>query len=168
MAQIEDARSHRIIYVAHCLLNANAMAAGQAHFAGVHAIIGELAGRGYAIVQLPCPEMAHEGCGRKPGTDALYESEEYRALCAALADGVAADVEKYLQCGVKTVAVVGLEGSGTCAVGSVSADPEVAHCAPGVFVEELRTRLDPHGVRFLSISHAEPEDNIPGVLANLR
>jgi len=144
------------------------MAAGQAHFAGVHAIIGELAGRGYAIVQLPCPEMGQEGCGREPGTDALYESKEYRALCATLADGVAADVETYLQCGVKTVAVVGLEGSGTCAVGRVSADETVAHCAPGVFVEELRTRLDPHGVHFLSISHGEPEENIPDVLAHLR
>lgn len=159
MTPVGDARSQKTVLVAHCLLNANARSAGEAHYAGVHAIIGELAGRGYAIVQLPCPEVLHAGCCRQPCAPALLESSDYRELCARLADGVAADVEAYLECGVVTVAVVGLEGDGTCAVNGDS---------PGVFTSELRMRLDPHNIHFLAISHQEPEDNIPSVLAHLR
>jgi len=159
MASMNDARSQRIVLVAHCLLNANAKPIGHSHYAGVHAVIGELAGRGYAIVQLPCPEMRHAGCCRQPGEPTLYESAAYSELCVRLADVVAADVEAYLECGVVTVAFVGLEGGMTCAVhGDV----------PGVFTEELRTRLDRHDVHFLAISHQKPEDNIPEVLAHLR
>ena len=165
---MDDGRSHRIVLVAHCLLNANAQAEGLARYAGVHAIIGELAGRGYSIVQLPCPEMAHVGCARQPFGPEVRESAEYRDLCVRLADRVADDVEQYLRCDVKTVAMVGLEGSQTCAV-TRSCFGDTEGCdSPGMFVEELHKRLDAHGVHFLGISHREPEDNIPEVVAHLR
>jgi len=38
---------------------------------------------------------------------------------------------------------------------------------PGVFTLELRKRLEPQGVHFLSVSHHQRDDNIPAVLDGL-
>lgn len=163
-----DGRSHRIVLVAHCLLNANAKAEGDAWFAGVHAVIGDLAGRAYSIVQLPCPEIAHIGPGRDSIDPAVFETTEYQQLCASLADDVAAQVDQYQRVGVKTVAVVGIEGGPSCAVFEPRRDEFDEESKPGVFIVELRKRLEPQGVHFLSVSHHQREDNIPAVLEGLR
>lgn len=163
-----DARSSRIVLVSHCLLNANARARGTAWYAGVHAVIGELAGRGYSIVQLPCPEGQYVGPGREPLDPATFQTEEYAQLCAKLADDVLKDVELYLEQGVKTVAVVGIEGSPSCGVFASSASGNDADAVSGIFMSALRDRLESHGVNFLSISRSQPEDNIQGVVGGLR
>lgn len=163
-----DGRSHRVVLVAHCLLNANAKAEGSAWYAGVHAVIGDLAGRGYSIIQLPCPEIVHVGPGRELMDPATFETAEYQQVCASLADEIAADVDRYRLVGVKTVAVVGIEGGPSCAVYEPRRDEFDQESAPGVFTIELRKRLEPLGVRFVSVSHHQFEDNIPAVLDSLR
>ena len=162
-----DGRSHRIVLVAHCLLNANAKAQGSAWYSGVHAVIGDLAGRGYSVVQLPCPELLHMGPGREVLDPAIFETDEYQQLCASLADSVAEDVDRYQRVGVKTVAVVGIEGGPSCAVFEPRRNEGDEDSKPGVFTIELRKRLEPQGVRFVSVSHQQREDNIPAVLEGL-
>jgi len=162
-----DGRSHRIVLVAHCLLNANAKAEGSAWYAGVHAVIGDLAGRGYSIVQLPCPEIHHMGPGRELLDPQIFETSEYQQLCARLADTVAEEVESYQQAGVKTVAVVGIEGGPSCAVNEPWRDCDDEQTGPGVFTIELRKRLEPQGIKFLTVTHRQPEDNIPAVIEGL-
>jgi len=162
-----DGRSHRIVLVAHCLLNANAKAEGSAWYAGVHAVIGDLAGRGYSVIQLPCPEILHMGPGRELLDPAIFETAEYQELCASLADTVAEEVDRYQRVGVKTVAVVGIEGGPSCAVFEPRRDEFDEESKPGVFTLELRKRLEPQGVHFLSVSHHQRDDNIPAVLDGL-
>jgi hypothetical protein len=66
-AALADARSGRIVYVAHCLLNENARYLGGAAAPGVHAgAVAPLAAAGYGLVQLPCPEFAAWGGPLKP------------------------------------------------------------------------------------------------------
>lgn len=163
-----DGRSHRIVLVAHCLLNANSKAEGSAWYAGVHAVIGDLAGRGYSVIQLPCPEVLHMGPGREELDPAIFETAEYQQLCASLADTVAEGVDRYQRVGVKTVAVVGIEGGRSCAVFEPRRDEFDEESTPGVFIVELRKRLEQQGVHFLSVSHRERDDNIPAVLEGLR
>jgi len=132
-----------------------------------HLAIGDLAGRGYSVLQLPCPEILHMGPGRELIDPTVFETAEYQELCSTLADDVAQEVDRYQRVGVKTVAVVGIEGGPSCAVFEPRRDEFDEESKPGVFTAELRKRLEPQGIHFLSVSHHQRDDNIPAVLDGL-
>ena len=84
---MRDSRSHRIVLVAHCLLNQNSKVAGLASYSGVFTpLISLLVDAGVGIVQLPCPEFVHLGPSRPVGTDTVeqYDTSEYRATCVGI------------------------------------------------------------------------------------
>lgn len=148
-------RSRRIVVVAHCLLNVNSRVEGIARYAGVHPIIGELAGRGLGIIQLPCPELSAGGCTRPKATLEEYDTPEYRASCDVLAAKVAEEVVEYLRCGYRVGPVIGTDGSPSCGViettMATGREP-----GSGVFMRALAARLEPVGVEFTAVDGRDP------------
>lgn len=60
-----DARSKKIIFVAHCLLNQNSISDGTAEYTGsVQDIIRLIIDSNIGIVQMPCPELLCLGLDR--------------------------------------------------------------------------------------------------------
>ncbi len=145
---MHDARSRRVVFVAHCLLNQNAKAPGLAGQSGVfEPLIGRLARSGVGIVQLPCPELEHVGLGRAPGTDTRqqYDTPEYRKACTRMAREVAGRLVEYLAAGYQVVAVLGVEGSPSCSVDRAPVlgpdGQRVLRPGAGLFVERILSEL---------------------------
>lgn len=115
-----DARSGRIVFVCHCLLNANAKVCGLAKYSGIQPGITELlVAKGVGVVQLPCPELLHMGPGRWWQTRSQYDVPAYRALCADLAEQAADLVSLYSQSRYSVLGILGVEGSPSCGVREV-------------------------------------------------
>lgn len=121
-------RGKRVLLVAHCVLNQNAVVPPLARAPGalVPAIEPALEA-GIGLFQLPCPEMAFGGLSRASMTREEYDTLEYRRLCARLARRVVDDLEPLLADGCRVVGVLGIGGSPSCSV-------EASH---GILMEEL-------------------------------
>jgi len=132
--RIHDARSRRVLFVSHCILDENVRYLGGAFREGCIAeIVNRCIERGIGIVQLPCPEQRAWGGVRKPlflaaiGNRAL-RLESVRALAVPLflrytkriyerlAREVARDIEDYVRSGIVVVGIVGIDGSPSCGV----------------------------------------------------
>jgi predicted secreted protein len=150
----------RFAYVAHCLLNANAKVDEWAPCAGVHPrVLAILRARGYAIRQLPCPELAFAGLNRFWAVREQYDTPGYRRHCARLAAPVAEMVRADL-CDGGEVVLVGVDGSPSMGVRFTCSGPdwggrpdkpgdfdaEVVR-GRGVFVEVLLDELARRGAR---------------------
>ncbi len=149
-------RSRKIVLVAHCLLNVNSRVEGIARYPSVHPLICELADRDYGVIQLPCPELPFEGLDREPQDLEYYDTPEYREHCRKHATRVAEDVAEYLRNGYAIGPVVGVEGSPSCGVDEA-----------GIFMQELRTALEPQGIAFTSVDRHEKADGIERLLDEL-
>ena len=149
-------RSRKIVLVAHCLLNVNSRVEGIARYPSVHPLICELADRDYGVIQLPCPELPFEGLDREPQDFEYYDTPEYREHCRKHAERVAEDVAEYVRNGYAIGPVVGVEGSPSCGVDEA-----------GIFMQELRTALEPQGMTFTSVDRHEEADGIERLLNEL-
>jgi len=62
----DDARSRRVVFVAHCILNQNAISDGTADFAGsFEPVVDALCRSGVGMCQMPCPELLCLGLDRR-------------------------------------------------------------------------------------------------------
>lgn len=176
-------RSRKIALVAHCLLNVNSRVEGIARYAGVHPLIGELADRGYGIIQLPCPELPVGGCKRWAATIEQYDTPHYREACEILAEEIAMQVREYLRCGYQVGPLIGIDGSPSCGVLETTSGPWGGYAdaeryaeilaeksrvsGTGVFMRSLAARLEPLGVAFVSIDDRDPLGTAGKVLGQL-
>lgn len=149
-------RSRKIVLVAHCLLNVNSRVEGIARYPSVHPLICELAEMDYGVIQLPCPELPFEGLSRDPQDIEYYDTPAYREHCRKHAARVAEDVAEYVDNGYSIGPVIGVEGSPSCGVSET-----------GIFMQELRTVLEPQGIAFTSVDRHENADGIERVLDEL-
>ena len=93
------------------LFNANAKVDEWAPCAGVHrGLLDLLRGRGFALRQLPCPELGFAGLNRFWQVREQYDTPAYRRHCAALAAPVAELVAADLAGGADVV-LIGVDGS---------------------------------------------------------
>lgn len=154
-----DARSQRIVFVAHCVLNQNAISDGTADFPGAdEAVARRLLAAGVGIVQLPCPELNCLGLDRgdREGANrpvilentrirkALGQAAPARIL-AGLVEQVAFQVEQYHRHGFRLLGLVGINRSPSCGVETTSdQDQEVP--GRGVFLEALAVELTRRGL----------------------
>lgn len=178
-----DSRSRRIVFVCHCLLNANSKVEGLAQYAGVHPLITQLAALGVGIIQMPCAEMESCGMSRWGQTREQYENVAFRGLCARLSDETLAQVQEYRRCGYEILGVVGVDGSPTCGVaksasgrwGGEYAPTEWAEVVsgvesaplPGVHIEALLERLEPLGIHFFAIDESVEGHHVDEVIRGL-
>jgi len=114
----------RVAYVAGCLFNANAKVDEWAPCAGVHrGLLDLLRGRGFALRQLPCPELAFTGLTRFWQVREQYDTPAYRRHCTALAAPVAELLAADLAGGADVV-LIGVDGSPSMGVRLTVSGPD--------------------------------------------
>ena len=132
--RLADARSRRVVFVSHCLLNENVRFLGGATRAGaVCEVVDPYLRDGVGIVQLPCPEQHAWGGVLKRSMLRLYGRPILRRRAvrrgfvavarrvtefeyARLARRAAAEIADYISCGFEVVDVVGVGASPSCGV----------------------------------------------------
>ena len=132
--QLADARSGRVVFLSHCLLNQNVRYLGGAgHPGGVSELAGGYLARGTGICQLACPEqrawggvlkrrmlVAYGSAGtlRAPAARLLLRPFLWytRRVYARLARAITRDVLDYRRCGIEVTGLVGIGGSPSCGV----------------------------------------------------
>ena len=128
----QDKRGHKIVVVAHCILNQNSRVRGIAYYAGmINEIVDVIRKHEVGIIQMPCPELIYAGLLRPSQTKEQYDTLAFRRHCRQIASSTADQVEEYVRNGLKVLAVLGVEGSPTCGVEPGS----------GILIEELQSEL---------------------------
>ncbi len=136
-------RSRKVIFVSHCLINANAKAAGTSnHEAYYEGIVENLLHHEIGLIQAPCPELTY-GTDRPPKNKEFYDTSAYRKHCREIVDELIETYRKYAENDYHILGFVGIEGSPTCGVSrthvTVKRKSEKV-TGKGVFIEELETR----------------------------
>lgn len=129
-----DGRSKKVIFLAHCLLNQNAISDGTAVCpAAFGELIQLLLDHEVGVVQMPCPELCCLGLDRGDvhGADRPVVEENTRIRRAmekdgprqkreALADLVSEQVQEYRRHGFQVLGIVGANRSPNCGVETTS------------------------------------------------
>lgn len=170
-----DARSKRILLVAHCLLNQNAKLDRCAFYPGaIREAAQYILDSGAGILQMPCPETFCLGLDRQadPAVQPSVEAEDTRiAVRMQAADArqkmqqMAAElvyqVEEYCKHGFDVLGVVGINGSPTCAVERTwyAGAPQEG---PGIFIQMLQAALAERGISLpmRGLRAAEPDEAV--------
>jgi predicted secreted protein len=177
-----DARSKRILLVAHCLLNQNAKLDRCAFYPGVIREAAQLIlDSGVGIVQMPCPETLCLGLDRQADPAALpsVEAEDTRIAIRMqepiarkkmqqMAAELVYQVEEYRKNGFEVLGVVGINGSPTCAV-ERTWYADTPQEGPGVFIQMLQEALAERGIslQMRGMRAPEPEQALSTVAALL-
>lgn len=135
-------RSKRIIFVAHCILNQNAVSVGREKAPGAIRDLLELfAGAGVGIVQMPCPQLEfNAGLNRRPKPKERYDSRKFRLACRAQCKCVLDQIKNYLQKNYTVLGILGVETSPTCAVHQLLNGSRTVP-GKGIFTEELEEEM---------------------------
>lgn len=154
-----DGRSKKVIFLAHCLLNQNAISDGTAVCpAAFRELIQLLLDHEVGIVQMPCPELCCLGLDRgdvhgaeRPVVEEntrirrAMEKDGPRQKREALADLVAEQVQEYHKHGFQVLGIVGANRSPNCGVETTSDfDREVE--GQGAFMDAIAQRLEAAGI----------------------
>lgn len=143
--------------LSHCLANQNAKVDEYALCPGmVTPVVAILKEFGYAIQQMPCPEMAFLGVNRWWQVKEQYDTPGFRRHCRALARSVADLLEARVAKGCRDLVLIGVDGSGSSAVTFTGIGPawggrpedmswEVVP-GKGVWIEELEQVLAERGL----------------------
>ena len=160
---IADARSGRLMFLSHCILNQNACVRGLASQpAVIREIVDLLLENEVAFFQMPCPEVSYIGSQRWGQTKQMYGSPMFHRHCRKIAEYVCDQAQTYLDSGHDVIGFVMRDGSPTCGLrcAAVSADEEQVWggmvwnaCplqrfgdTPGVFTEELMAEREQRGL----------------------
>ena len=168
----QNGRSKKIVVVAHCILNQNSRVQGLAKFKGtITPIVEILTKSGVGIIQMPCPEFLYMGYKRWAQTKEQYDITPYRRLCRKIAKQIGSQIHEYAKNGVEIAAILGIEGSPTCAVtkttkGYTGGDPTKIQNQKGekirekgILIEELEKILTKMKIktRLIGINNRAPE-----------
>lgn len=154
-----DGRSRRVMFVAHCLLNQNAISDGTADYPAAHGeAVQLLLDAGVGIVQMPCPELCCLGLdrGNPAGADSPVVVENTRirrameappaaARMETLVEQVLWQIKEYHAHGFEILGVVGMNRSPCCGVDTTS-DQGREQPGRGVFLAAIRAGLDAAGL----------------------
>ena len=165
-----DGRSKKVIFLAHCLLNQNAISDGTAVCpAAFGELIQLLLDHEVGIVQMPCPELCCLGLDRgdihgaeRPVVEEntrirrAMEKDGPRQKREALADLVAEQVQEYHKHGFQVLGIVGANRSPNCGVETTSDfDREVE--GRGAFMDAIAQRLEAAGISVPMLGLKSPD-----------
>ena len=166
-----DGRSRRVVFLAHCLLNQNAISDGTAVCpAAFREVLQILLDAEAGVVQLPCPELCCLGLDRgdihgaeRPVT--VENTRIRRAMSAsparerldALVEHTARQVMEYHRHGFEILGIVGADRSPNCGVETTS-DHNMEVPGKGLFMEALSRRLAKEGLTIPMVGLKRPED----------
>ena len=154
-----DGRSKRVVFLAHCLLNQNAISDGTAVYpAAFREVIDYFLNKDIGIVQMPCPEFCCLGLDRGDPAGAsrpvVEENTRIRAAMqtgqaakrlSQLADDVVRQIRAYHDHSFAVLGVIGANRSPNCGVETTSArDMEVS--GKGLFMEAVAQGLAREGI----------------------
>lgn len=176
MTMFQDGRSQKVAFLAHCLLNQNAISDGTAvRPAGFPEMVSYLLEHGVGIVQLPCPELLCLGLDRgdPQGAErpvvventrirrAMAQAEPSRRLARLVADTMAQLLE-YRRYGFQVVGILGANRSPCCGVDTTSQDDQEVP-GMGVFLEALSRRLEEVGWKIPMVGFRGTDDAVETV-----
>lgn len=176
MTMFQDGRSQKVAFLAHCLLNQNAISDGTAvRPAGFPEMVSYLLEHGVGIVQLPCPELMCLGLDRgdPQGAErpvvventrirrAMAQAEPSRRLARLVADTMAQLLE-YRRYGFQVVGILGANRSPCCGVDTTSQDDQEVP-GMGVFLEALSRRLEEVGWKIPMVGFRGTDDAVETV-----
>ena len=154
-----DGRSRRVVFLAHCLLNQNAISDNTAVYpAAFQEVVKFFLERDIGIIQMPCPELCCLGLDRGDpagGTrEVTVENTRIRAVMETpgpherlmgLVDLVLLQIMEYHRYDFQVLGIVGANRSPNCGVETTSADNE-EQPGKGLFMEALEQQLASAGV----------------------
>ena len=134
MQMFADGRSRKVVFLAHCLLNQNAISDGTAVYpAAFRELVQFFLEHQVGIVQLPCPELCCLGLdrGNRLGAQSPVTEENTRIRAAMqapapsrmledLVESVMHQVLEYHRYGFRIVAFLGANRSPNCGVETTS------------------------------------------------
>lgn len=149
-----DGRSKKVVFIAHCFLNQNAISDGTAVYpAAFKKVIEVFLNLDIGIIQLPCPELSCLGLdrGNIHGVDCpvIVENTRIRKemqktdvniLFTNLINQVMQQVLEYHKYGFEIIGIIGANRSPNCGVDTTS-DNNLEIKGKGLFMEELSKRL---------------------------
>jgi predicted secreted protein len=150
----QDGRSKKVVFLAHCFLNQNAISDGTAVYpAAFQEMIDFFLDADIGIVQMPCPEFSCLGLdrGNIDGADSPVVVENTRIREAmkqdapnrklrALADFVVQQILEYHRYGFQVVGILGANRSPNCGVDTTS-DHNREVDGMGLFIEKIHHGL---------------------------
>jgi predicted secreted protein len=154
-----DARSKKLVLVAHCVLNQNSISDATADYPGsIKEVVRLLLRSQCGIVQMPCPELHCLGLDRGDvhgGERPLLEEnsrirESMKSPAAVrrlrvLVRMLAYQIDEYLHYGFTVLGIVGINRSPSCGVKTTSMNNREVE-GQGVFIGELRKELDSRNI----------------------
>lgn len=155
----DDARSKKVVLLAHCLLNQNSISDGTADLPSQFSeIIEWLLANQIGMIQMPCPELTCLGLDRgdERGSERplLEENTRIRGLLSEarqidtlrkMADELVRQVEQYQSHGLQVLGVLGVDRSPSCGVETTSRNGSEVP-GRGVFLEVLSGKLAESGI----------------------
>jgi len=164
MTMFQDGRSQKVAFLAHCLLNQNAISDGTAvRPAGFPEMLSYLLEHGVGIVQLPCPELLCLGLDRGDPRirRAMAQAEPSRRL-AQLVEDTMTQLLEYRRYGFQVVGILGANRSPCCGVDTTSQDDQEVP-GMGVFLEALSHRLEEVGWQIPMVGFRGTDDAVETV-----
>ena len=171
-----DGRSRRVVFLAHCLLNQNAISDGTAEVPAAHReILRTVLDARVGVVQLPCPELCCLGLDRgdPQGAErpvvventrirrAMAQAEPSRRL-AQLVEDTMTQLLEYRRYGFQVVGILGANRSPCCGVDTTSQDDQEVP-GMGVFLEALSHRLEEVGWKIPMVGFRGTDDAVETV-----
>jgi predicted secreted protein len=117
MSDVRVAAGRKIAIISHCFLNQNTKPHQRARYPGiVTPVLETIAEAGFALMQLPCPEISFAGMNRWSQVIEQYDTPAYRQHCRTLASQSIDQIEHFLRDPSFTLVIIGLEGSPSCGI----------------------------------------------------
>ena len=159
-------RSRKVMFVSHCLINANSKAATSSkHKAYYEGIVEKILHNDVGIIQAPCPELLY-GVDRPPMNKEFYDTPEYRNHCKEIIDSLIETYKIYSENNYQILGFVGIEGSPTCGVSmthiTVNGEPKKVK-GKGVFIEELEKKCIEKGIDLKIKDQDDIDDLLKGI-----
>jgi len=125
MSDVRVAAGCKIAIIAHCLLNQNTKPHQRARYPGiVTPVLEAVEAAGFALMQLPCPEISFAGMKRWSQVIEQYDTPKYREHCGVLARQFTDQIDHFLRDLSFTLVIIGLEGSPSCGLKFVGSSDE--------------------------------------------
>lgn len=184
---LQDARSGKLVFLSHCILNQNACVRGLASQPAVIRELVDLAlANDVAMYQMPCPEVTYIGSMRWGQVKKMYGNPMFRRHCRRIAEQICDQIQTYRDNDHQVVGIVLRDGSPTCGLkcAAVEADFEqvwggmVWHASPlqrfgateGVYTEALKAELQDRGIegiRWFSLPEVPEAGSLPEALQQI-
>ena len=186
-ASLQDARSGKLVFLSHCILNQNACVRGLASQPAVIREMVDLAlDNNVAMYQMPCPEVSYLGSMRWGQVKKMYSNPMFRRHCQQIAEQICDQIQTYSDNEHQVVGIVLRDGSPTCGLkcSAVEADSKqvwggmVWNASPlqrfgateGVFTEELKAEIQRRGIEdllLLSLPEVPEAGSLPDALQQI-